>query len=128
MKPVSGVLLALCAAGVCLGHAQELRSADGVRTVMKTILRHEARGEDHLQFAPDSAVAWRDFVRCRNLNGRLVCSLVGGKPVTVIEVRMTTPNTADVMVRYFRMADRMCPGGDRIDPPVIDTSDVGAEW
>jgi hypothetical protein len=121
-------MLSLCCAAHTLPcHAQEPRTADGVRAAINAILTKRPV-KDSLRLAADSASAWRDFVRCRDVSGRTVCALVDGKPVSVVEVRLTAPDSADVVIRQFRMVYERCPGGDRIDPPVISTGVVGAEW
>lgn len=122
----TAAVLGMCHAATI--SAQAPHTAEAVRSAMMARLQSEAKGADHPRIAFDSAAVWRDFVSCTIVNGASVCSLSEGKPVTVIHVRMVTPDSAEVRLQHFRMVDRMCPSGVAIVPPLISGSDIGGSW
>lgn len=123
------VTVALCALGAAPVRAQAAHTPEAVRAAMTVLLQAEAQGHDSLRLALDSAAVWRDFVTCREVNGTPTCALLDSKPVTVIHVKMITPDSAAVEIQHFRMIYRVCGyGGGAIIPPQITGSSVGGAW
>ncbi|MHB2033594.1 MAG: hypothetical protein ACYCVE_09515 [Gemmatimonadaceae bacterium] len=75
---------------------------------------------DTTREGPDSASVWQRFVHCEARDGRSVCALDDGKPATAIAVRLVTPDSAEVHIQRFQMQYEFCPGGPKLNPPIIN--------
>jgi hypothetical protein len=83
------------------------------------LLRENGRIADTSRVVASREEGWARFVTCDRPDERVGCSLVGGKPVTVVTVRLRTPDTATVIVADHFVMTRSCPMGPPFERPVL---------
>jgi hypothetical protein len=98
--------------------AQEPMSEHGVREAVRRELAAKQTFRPGTQFVSDSTELSR-FVRCRGTAATRRCVLTDSVPVVLLQVTMHRPDSALVWIGTYRMFDRRCPSGTRIDPPVV---------
>ncbi len=91
-----------------------------VRSAVGRVLASMSNPVDTTREGPDSASVWQRFVHCEARDGRSVCALNQGKPATAIAVHLVTPDSAEVHIQRFQMQYEFCPGGPKLNPPIIN--------
>jgi hypothetical protein len=62
---------------------------------------------------------WKRFVQCDQREQRIGCSLIGDKPVTLVDIRFDSPTSATVWVSNEYVITTRCPTGTPLPQPII---------
>lgn len=92
--------------------AQEPKTEAGARAAAFTLVRSRPNAPDSMAVVLDSAALYRELTRCQEVPGSPpTCSLVEGKLVRLVLVHLSSPASAAVEVRYYRVMRGSCPLG-----------------
>ena len=115
----AGLMLnALLSVGLVVG--QEPQTEAGARTAVIALLRTRPGTPDSIPIVADSAALYAELMRCNEVPGAPpACSMVDGKQVVMVIVRMGAATTAAVEVRYYHVMRGSCPLGRPFPTPII---------
>ena len=102
-----------------VARAQEPRTDVAARTAAVRWLRDHQQIPDTARLVATSDEAWYRFVRCENPTARVGCAIIGDKPITLVEVRMQTPDTALIILAQLVLRTHWCPSGPPLDRPIM---------
>jgi hypothetical protein len=101
--------------------AQVPRTEAAARQTAITWLRAQGRTIDTARIVASREELWERFVTCEQPEQRVGCTIRGGGSITMLNFRISAPDTITFNHREYFLITHSCPLGIPLTPPVIGT-------